>query len=206
MPAWIGYAFVGLASVFAGWSGWVFYDRVINTDEDNNASGGTASSVEASGNVTSSGNDTSSGNEGLVPSTPVSLEEAAALIAETNARTQTTTTDRFLKAGEVDSITFTVSDDNGFSTSSIIEQLEKEAADVDGSSLRPFEKSTVTSTITGITQHFAKTGIYTELEVTISGEVKVPMDEGGYGYHETFFTMNDDDGHHAFIGYEYQVA
>lgn len=207
MPAWIGYAFVGLASVFAGWSGWVFYDRVINTDEDNNnASGGTASSVEATGNVTSSGNDTSSGNEGLVPSTPVSLEEAAALIAETNARTQTTTTDRFLNAGEVDSITFTVSDDNGFSTSSIIEQLEKEAADFDGQSLRAFEKSTVNSTVTGITQHFAKTGIYKELEVTISGEVRVPQFENDYGYHETYFTMYDDDGYYSLIGYEYQVA
>lgn len=201
MPAWIGYAFVGLASVFAGWSGWVFYDRVINTDEDNNnASGGTASSVEATGNVTSTG------NEGLVPSTPVSLEDARALQAETNDWTQTTTTDRFLNSGEVDSITFTISDDNGFSASSITEQLEKEAADFDGQSLKAFEKSTVTSTITGVTQHFVKTGIYTELEVTISGEVKVPMDEGGYGYHETFFTMNDDDGHYAYIGYEYQVA
>lgn len=134
------------------------------------------------------------------------MADAVTSLAETNDWTQTTTTDRFLTVGQVDSITFTISDANGFSVSSIIEEIEKEAADVDGLSLRPFDKSTVTSTITGVTTHKFKANIYTELEVTISGEVKTPQYDHYYGYHETFFTMNDDDGHYAYIGYEYEVA
>jgi hypothetical protein len=205
---WFGIAFVGLASAFAGWSGWVFFDRVINTDDSGtNSNGGTSGSDEgASSTVEATGNSTSSANDGLTPSTPVALADAVTSLAETNDFTRTTTTDRFLSVGQVDSITLTISDANGFSVSSIIEEIEKEAADVDGLSLRPFDKSTVTSTVTGVTTHKFKANIYTELEVTISGKVKTPEYDWDYGYHETFFTMNDDDGHYAWIGYEYEVA
>ena len=187
MPAWIGYAFVGLASVFAGWSGWVFYDRVTNTDEDNNnASGGTASSVESTGNTMSSGNENP--------------------LAKTDGATQTTSTDSTLIAGQVDSITFTVSDANGFSTASIVEELENQATDGYGGALSAFEKSTVTSSVTGVTQHFAKAGIFTEVEVTIAGQVKVPAEPDEYGYHQPFLTTYDDDGYYAPITFEYQIV